>query len=67
MIAKATSSKTELSILEKLSTVAAQDPDSQHVTVLLDEFLHEGPNGKHRCLVFEAMGATAASLVEELP
>jgi serine/threonine protein kinase len=67
MIAKAASSTTELSILEKISSVASEDPDSQHITVLLDEFQHEGPNGKHQCLVFEAMGATVASLVEELP
>lgn len=67
MIASAKSSETELSILEKLSTTALTDPDSRHVTVILDEFQHEGPNGKHQCLVFEAMGATAASLVEELP
>jgi serine/threonine protein kinase len=67
MIAKANSSETELSILERLSTTASNDPNSRHVTVLLDEFQHKGPNGKHQCLVFEAMGATAASLVEELP
>ncbi|KAH3978977.1 hypothetical protein HBH70_097650 [Parastagonospora nodorum] len=67
MIAKAKSSVTELSILEKLSTTASIDPDSRYMTVLLDEFQHEGPNGKHQCLVFEVMGATAASLVEELP
>jgi serine/threonine protein kinase len=67
MIAKANSSATELSIFEKISSVAPKDPDSQHITILLDEFQHEGPNGKHQCLVFEAMGATAASLVEELP
>jgi non-specific serine/threonine protein kinase len=67
MITKAASSATELSILEKLSSLASVDPKSQHVTVLLDEFQHEGPNGKHQCLVFEVMGATAASLVEELP
>jgi serine/threonine protein kinase len=67
MIAKAASSATELSILEKISSVASKDPDSRHITILLDEFQHEGPNGKHQCLVFEAMGITAASLVEELP
>lgn len=67
MISKAASSATELSILEKVSSLVSVDPNSQHVTVLLDEFQHEGPNGKHQCLVFEVMGATAASLVEELP
>jgi serine/threonine protein kinase len=67
MIAKATSSATELLILNRLSCLAPKDPDSQHITVLLDAFQHQGPNGKHQCLVFEVMGATAASLVEELP
>jgi serine/threonine protein kinase len=67
MIAKAASSATELFILEKISSVTSKDADSQHVTILLDAFQHEGPNGKHQCLVFEAMGATAASFVEELP
>ena len=34
---------------------------------LLDEFDHEGPNGIHRCLVFEAMGPSVNTMVEELP
>lgn len=67
MTAKATSSETELSILEHLSRKAADDSYSRRITVLMDEFQHDGPNGTHQCLVFEIMGATAASLVEELP
>lgn len=67
MVAKIASSATELSILKMISSAASEDPDSQHITVLLDEFQHEGPNGKHQCLVFEVMGVTAASLVGELP
>jgi serine/threonine protein kinase len=47
--------------------VASKDSDSQHITSLLDAFQHEGPNGKHQCLVFEVMGETAASFVDELP
>lgn len=31
---------------------------------LLDHFDHLGPNGTHHCLVFEAMGADAAAIVE---
>lgn len=67
IIAQATSSQTELSILARLSAVAPNEPDSQHITVLLDEFQHHGPNGKHQCLVFEPMEASAVSFVEELP
>ncbi|KAF2805871.1 serine protein kinase [Mytilinidion resinicola] len=67
MVAKASTTHTELSILNHLSKAAPGHPNAQHVTVLLDIFWHQGPNGKHQCLVFEPMGATAASLVEKLP
>ncbi|OMP85157.1 SRSF protein kinase 2 [Diplodia seriata] len=67
MVAKASTTITELSILDHLSQRAPSDPNSQHVTTLLDTFTHTGPNGTHRCMVFEPMGITAASLVEELP
>lgn len=40
---------------------------SKYITKLLDEFNHQGPNGVHKCLVFEPMGPTVNSLVEELP
>ncbi|KAF2501345.1 kinase-like protein [Lophium mytilinum] len=67
MVAKASTTDTELKILDHLEKAAPAHPNAQHVTVLLDIFQHQGPNGKHQCLVFEPMGATAASLVEELP
>lgn len=67
MVAKAPTINTELHILKYLSKLAPGDPRAQHVTALLDTFQHQGINGKHQCLVFEPMGATAASLVEELP
>ncbi|KAL7776416.1 hypothetical protein CFE70_006832 [Pyrenophora teres f. teres 0-1] len=60
------SSETEILIHKHLSENASEDPRSRHVTALLDEFQHEGPNGKHRCLAFEPMGATATSLVDYL-
>ncbi|TGJ78138.1 hypothetical protein E0Z10_g10627 [Xylaria hypoxylon] len=40
---------------------------SKHITQLLDEFNHHGPNGIHKCLVFEPMGPTVNTMVEELP
>lgn len=67
MTARSSDDLTELTVLNKLSTLAPEDPDTQYVTLLLDKFSHEGPNGIHQCLVFNAMSATAASLVEELP
>ncbi|KAJ3446811.1 protein kinase superfamily protein [Anaeramoeba flamelloides] len=41
----------EIKILEK---VTQEDPlDAVNVVKLRDRFLHEGPNGKHICMVFE--------------
>ncbi|KAF2001758.1 kinase-like protein [Amniculicola lignicola CBS 123094] len=67
MVAKASNTNTELAILNHLSKLAPEDTKSQRVNVLLDAFQHQGVNGKHQCLVFELMGATANSKVEELP
>lgn len=46
---------------------AAQTEKNRHITKLLDEFEHDGPNGLHKCLVFEPMGPSVNSMVEELP
>jgi serine/threonine protein kinase len=57
----------EIAILEHLSSVAGEQPDYQHITRLLEHFELQGPNGSHRCLVFEVMSMTAASLAQSLP
>ncbi|KAL4742392.1 kinase-like domain-containing protein [Aspergillus similis] len=55
----------ELRILRHLSEVAPAEA-ARHVTRLLGEFEHRGPNGLHRCLVFEPMGPRVNTMVEEL-
>ncbi|KAJ5488144.1 hypothetical protein N7453_011598 [Penicillium expansum] len=40
---------------------------TRHITRLLGEFEHRGPNGVHKCLVFEPMGPSVNTMVEELP
>ncbi|KAI0466844.1 putative serine protein kinase [Xylaria cf. heliscus] len=46
----------------------SQAPEgSKHITQLLDEFSHQGLNGIHKCLVFQPMGPTVNTMVEELP
>ncbi|EAW11290.1 serine/threonine-protein kinase [Aspergillus clavatus NRRL 1] len=57
---------TELRILRHI-TEAAPAEAARHVTQLLGEFEHRGPNGVHRCLVFEPMGPSVNTMVEELP
>ncbi|KAF5018105.1 hypothetical protein F66182_9924 [Fusarium sp. NRRL 66182] len=56
----------ELQILHHLTTAAPREA-GQHVTQLLAEFQHDGPNGTHKCLVFEPMGPSVNSMAEELP
>lgn len=46
---------------------SAPTEGQRHVTQLLNEFEHQGPNGTHRCLVFEPMGPSVNTMVEELP
>ena len=68
MTAKSTTtSATEVSIFKCISEAAPTDPRAKHVMMLLDNFQHSGPNGTHRCFVFEPMGSTAASMVNKLP
>ena len=40
---------------------------ARYITQLLDEFEHCGPNGIHKCLVFEPMGPNVNVMVAELP
>ncbi|GJJ15342.1 hypothetical protein Clacol_009618 [Clathrus columnatus] len=67
MTAKESSTDTELEMAQFLSQKADADPKSEYIVPLLDTFMHEGPNGIHRCLVFEAMGPSATVMLEELP
>ncbi|KAF4553468.1 Protein kinase domain-containing protein 19 [Elsinoe fawcettii] len=67
MTAKSSGASTELDILQHLANAAKEDKRSDHIMGLLDTFVHEGPNGSHRCLVLEPMGPTAASMRETMP
>ncbi|KAK0749692.1 serine protein kinase [Schizothecium vesticola] len=53
--------------LQILRHIAESAEGNRHITQLLDEFKHHGPNGSHICLVFEPMGPSANSMVEALP
>ncbi|QKX57758.1 uncharacterized protein TRUGW13939_04878 [Talaromyces rugulosus] len=64
LIADPDASKHELAILQVLSRSSAQG--KSHVMNMLDFFEHKGPNGVHRCLVFELMGPSVASASEDL-
>ncbi|KAM3490723.1 hypothetical protein MY3957_005979 [Beauveria namnaoensis] len=66
LVAEASGQAREVRILQHLAAVAPAE-EQRRITQLLDEFEHRGPNGTHKCLVFEPMGPTVNSMVEELP
>ncbi|KAM3538095.1 hypothetical protein ARSEF1564_008980 [Beauveria bassiana] len=66
LVAEASGQASEVRILQHLAAVAPAQ-EQRYITQLLDEFEHRGPNGTHKCLVFEPMGPTVNSMVEELP
>lgn len=42
-------------------------PGHKHVSHPLNSFYHEGPNGRHLCIVLELLGPKTSSIAEELP
>lgn len=66
LVSEISGSTTELRILHHITQIAPVE-GSRHITRLLGEFEHRGPNGVHKCLVFEPMGPSVNTMVEELP
>ncbi|KAJ4160939.1 hypothetical protein NW765_005787 [Fusarium oxysporum] len=62
LISENTETSHELRILHHLAKVAPQD-GVRHITQLFTEFKHKGPNGIHKCLVFEPMGPSVNSMM----
>ncbi|KAK0121689.1 hypothetical protein ONS95_009974 [Cadophora gregata] len=63
-------SKKELRMCRKLENADRSPGDSSaeiRVVNLLDSFKHTGPNGVHRCFVFEPMGPSVQEMLEVLP
>ncbi|CAG8946696.1 unnamed protein product [Penicillium salamii] len=66
LMSETSESTNELRILRHIIKVAPAE-GTRYVTRLLDEFEIRGPNGVHKCLVFEPMGPSVNTMVEELP
>lgn len=66
LVAEASEQANEVRILRHIVNAAPAEA-RRHVTQLLGEFEHRGPNGTHKCLVFEPMGPSVNTMVEELP
>ena len=55
-------SEEEAILLRRLTTGPARHPGKKHVVQLLDRFEITGPNGRHLCLVVEALGPSRFDL-----
>ncbi|KAL5046480.1 hypothetical protein BDW71DRAFT_207274 [Aspergillus fruticulosus] len=66
LVSEISGSTTELRVLRHITEVAQLEGTS-YITRVLGEFEHCGPNGIHKCLVFEPMGPSVNTMVEELP
>ncbi|TDL22501.1 kinase-like protein [Rickenella mellea] len=67
IVAATHSPGSQLDVLKHLqSTFDANEEGSQYVMNMLDHFMHEGPNGKHLCIIAEVLGPSLAVDIEEL-
>ncbi|QPG98523.1 hypothetical protein C2857_007695 [Epichloe festucae Fl1] len=66
LVAELSGQSSEVRILRHITDIAPTE-GQRHVTQLLGEFEHRGPNETHKCLVFEPMGPSVNTMVEELP
>ena len=54
----------ELGVLQALHQRAKGYLGHNGIVPWLDHFDHDGPNGRHQCLVFELLGPTVATVIE---
>lgn len=58
----------ELEILQAINQNGdPAHPGHKHVSHLLNSFYHEGPNGRHLCLVLELLGPKISEIAEARP
>lgn len=55
----------ELQSLQFLQEYGEGRPASKYIVSLLDDFIHQGPNGTHQCLVFELLGPSVGKVIDD--
>ncbi|OQE28558.1 hypothetical protein PENSTE_c003G08400 [Penicillium steckii] len=61
----ASSQSRELQILKHLEGCSQGELSSNYLAQLIDDFIHEGPNGVHKCLVFELLGPPVDKVLQD--
>ncbi|KAK5936610.1 hypothetical protein PMZ80_011138 [Knufia obscura] len=62
VVAEISERSNEARILQHLASISAQHAGQCHLRKLTDYFFHDGPNGRHQCLVFSVDGVSAPAL-----
>ena len=61
-VSEITETSNEARILQRLSSISAKHEGQCHLRKLTDYFVHDGPNGRHQCLVFVVDGVSVPAL-----
>lgn len=63
---KSKADNLELQILQYMRKISdSHHPGRKHICQLLDWFYHEGPNGRHLCIVLELLGPKVSVVAQE--
>jgi serine/threonine-protein kinase SRPK3 len=65
MTANSSKGIAELHHLKSLAARSQRNTGSQYIVKLLDDFCHVGPNGCHQCLVFELLGPSISTVIQD--
>ena len=57
----------QLPVYRHINSLKSTHDGSNHIRKLLDSFELDGPNGRHTCLVYQALGMNIEELKELLP
>lgn len=55
----------EIKLLKRLCDETDENEGSKHILTLLDNFIHQGPNGSHVVMVFEVLGENLLALIKK--
>ena len=58
--------RDELNLSLRAAAADPGHPGYQHIVLLLDNFIHKGPNGEHLCLVMELLGENLVTMRRRL-
>lgn len=65
VVAEISKKSNEARILQYLISIPAQYEGQRHLRKLTDYFFHDGPNGRHQCLVFSVDAVSVPALVAQ--